>query len=132
LTALLLLLAVLGLAAAAVLAYEGSLGSATRGSQAAQMSLPGSSSGGPAGDITAAASSTCRADYEAVTAAAGSYEALKGKPPSDISALAAYMKDPVTSSYFAISVGSGGKVLVATPDHPAVSGDGNCAYAGIG
>jgi hypothetical protein len=87
---------------------------------------------GAAADIGAAAIETCRADYQAVTEAASFYEATNGHPPASVAALSQYLRDPVSSGYFSISVSpSSGRVEVTTPGHPASPGDANCRYAGV-
>ena len=88
------------------------------------------SPGAAAGDISAAASVTCRTDFAAVQQAAEVYTTEHGHEPAALSDLAGALRDPVSSPHFTISVGSGGVIEVAAPGHPPAPGDGNCAYAG--
>jgi hypothetical protein len=82
-------------------------------------------------DIQAAAASTCRADYGAVVTAASYYEVLNGKPPTNMAELTTVIKDPFTSTRFAIIINPAhpGQVEVAAGGHAAAPGDSNCAFA---
>lgn len=81
-------------------------------------------------DESVAAQVTCRADYDAVSEAAGTFQVLHGHPPADVTSVLPLIGQPVASHYFTITIGPGGFVDVATPGHPPQAGDGNCAYAG--
>ena len=87
-----------------------------------------------ASDVSEGAQVACRTNYQAVTEAVAEYQVLHGRAPGDLAALAAMLRDPVTSAYYSITVDptSPGAVEVATPEHPAAPGDTNCAYAGLG
>jgi hypothetical protein len=90
---------------------------------------PSFSSGG---DTAQAAIAACQADYGAVEGALGYYEAEKGGPPSTISSLRFWLRDPITSPYFSIAIvpNDPGLVEVGTKGHPLADGNGNCLYAG--
>jgi hypothetical protein len=82
-------------------------------------------------DISAAVAAACRADYEAATEAAAEYDALNGRAPATLAQLESFLKDPLTSASFTISVDPQipGQLEVAAPGHPAEPGSANCAYA---
>jgi len=81
---------------------------------------------------SAAAASVCRVDYDAITHAVEAYTTFNGHPPASMTQLSQYLRDPVTSSQFVISLDPFmvGKIDVATPGHPAAPGDANCEFAG--
>jgi hypothetical protein len=95
-----------------------------------QTSVNASPSRGAA-DIQTASAATCQADYAAVSAAVSYYQILYGTPPSSIDRLRPFLKDPVTSSRFIITIDPThpGVVAVAAGGQPARPGDGNCDYA---
>ena len=124
---LLAALVVLGGASAAVIAVETSPSGGNRVPTASGSTLSASPSGAGA-DIAASAETVCRTDYEAVSQAAEEYQSLNGRPASGMSDVGQYMRDPVTSPYFTITIVAG-RVEVATTGHPAAAGEGNCAFA---
>ncbi len=129
---LVLVVLILGGMAAVVLGSQGGSGG-TRGSPSTTLAGGLSASPGLAGkDITAAAATACRADYQAVTQAVSYYQTLNGKLPGDMAALQSLFKDPVTSRYFTISIDTHkpGVVDVGTPGLATQAGDANCAHAG--
>lgn len=123
-----LLAAVAILAIAAAVALGVSHGSSGAGKAGASTTL-GTSPAQASNDISAAARVTCQTDYQAVQQAADAYTADQGHPPGAMSDLAGMLRDPVTSPYFTISIGSTGQIEVATPGHAATPGAGNCAFA---
>jgi hypothetical protein len=84
-----------------------------------------------AADIQNAAASTCQADYAAVSAAVSYYQTLNGTPPTSMDGLRSFLKDPVTSTRFTITIDPThpGVVEVAAGGRPAEPGNGNCLYA---
>jgi len=144
LVALVVVLAVLGGMAAIVVSKVGT-SNGVNPEQLPALNLPGSlpasttataskpSSNGVAStsDITAAAAVACRTDYEAVAQAASEYQALYGQRPASMAELQSFLKDPLTSAYFTITIDPHvpGSIEVATPGHPAQAGDSNCEYA---
>lgn len=130
LVGLLVVLAVLGISAGIAVT--------TTGGGTSIPTLPpetGSSTTGTHGSqtpVAAGASEVCRTDYEAVSEAVAAFAATDGHNPTSIDQLAGWLKDPVTSPYFTITLDSSGSgaVDVATPGHPGSPGTANCAYAG--
>jgi hypothetical protein len=129
LVGLLAVLVVLGGVSAAVVVTETSSPGGQNRVPTGRGSTLNASPSGAGGDIAAAAATVCRTDYEAVSQAEDEYQTMNGRPASGMSDVAQYLRDPVTSRYFTITVVSG-KVEVATPGHPATVGEGNCAFAG--
>jgi hypothetical protein len=130
LVGLVIVLGLLGvLGAAALISQTGS----SKGQQPGQSpaSTINASPRRAATDIQAAAAATCRADYGAVVSAASYYEVLNGKPPTTVAELTTVIKEPVSSTRFAITINPAhpGQVEVAAGGHAAAPGDGNCAYA---
>jgi hypothetical protein len=119
-----------GLAAVVMVAMGGS--SRDHNLAISPIQAPSAGQGGAASDIAAAASVACRADYQAVSNAASYYQAMNGKAPATMASLGSFLKDPVTSSRFAITINPArpGQVEVAAGGYSAAPGDGNCAYAG--
>jgi hypothetical protein len=73
----------------------------------------------------------CQADYQAVEAAVGYYQAENGSLPTSLGALATWLRDPVTSPYFTIAIDPHrAAVEVGTRGHPVSAGEQNCQYAG--
>jgi hypothetical protein len=107
---------------------QGAIANPTSQSSGAQAgaTLPGLAAG------DAAEAAVCRADYEGLEAAVAEYRLLNGKPPQNVSALQSFLKDPVSSKQFTISLDAhhDGVVEVAAGGRPAAPGDGNCDYAG--
>lgn len=129
LVGLLAALVILGGASAAVIAAEDSSSGGGARVPTGSGSTLDANPGGAGADIAAAAATTCRADYGAVSQAADEYQALHQRPASGMSDVSQYLRDPVTSPYFTLTIVSG-RVEVATPGRQAAEGDGNCAYAG--
>ncbi len=130
---LIVVILILGGFAAVVLGSQGGRSGGRHGS--APTTLPGglSASLGDAGnDVPAAAAIACRSNYEAVAQVVSYYQTLNGKLPASMTAIQSLFKDPVSSSYFTLSIDprQPGTVDVATPGHPALAGDANCAHAG--
>lgn len=130
LVGLIVALAVLGAIAGIAFAVAG--GGTTPQHAGASLSVNGTtlspSPSAARADISAAAAETCRADYEAVSQAVDAYRALNSQPPTSMSQLTPFLRDPVTRTYFTIGLGATG-VTVSTAGHPAMPGDSNCAYA---
>ena len=126
---LLVVMCILGGLAAVVLSSQGG----TNGHRnSSSTSVVNASPANAAANISSAAVTACRANYQAVTAAVSEFEVLNGRPPKAMSDLSSMLKDQPSSAYFTITVDSAhpGQVDVATQGHPAAPGDGNCAYAG--
>ena len=94
--------------------------------------VPSTRASGVQADIRAAAVVACKTDFLAVEAAVSYYEAEKGKFPSSLRSVRSWLRDPVQSPYFSISLDSRrpGVVEVGTRGHPLGPGAANCAFAG--
>lgn len=127
---LLLVVVILGgLAAVAIVATNSETSLPSVGTKGASTTTLAPGSSGAASDISAAASTACRANYEALNSALQAYEAINGHAPSSIAALQSELKDPVSSRYYTFGLNAQGQVTVATKGHPAGPGDANCAFA---
>ena len=83
-------------------------------------------------DISEAAQAACQADYQAVQSAVSEYEALTGRPPTSMSALASIVRDPVSTYFYDITIDPHhpGQIEVATPGRPSRPGEVGCTSAG--
>jgi hypothetical protein len=121
------MIGVLGLLAAVLLIAQGAGGSG-RQEPSPWPNIQSSPTHGIT-DIQAAAAVACRSDYAAVTAAVSEYEALNGKPPTNMAALRPVLTSPANSTEFIINPTRPGEIEVAAAGHPPQPGDANCAYA---
>ena len=130
---LLAALMTLGVTVALVLAVNQSQTSPNHDHSVMSIVVPGQTSSARAAgsDDRAASIAVCRTDYAAVSQAVSAYEELTGRPPTSMTALNGMLRDPVGTTQFSIVIDPGhpGKIDVATPDHVAMAGDANCAYA---
>jgi hypothetical protein len=135
---LIVALAIVGALAAAIpLLTTGSGGPSGNTDNPAVTLLPGGhpTSGKVAAagsDISAAEVTACRTTYEAVETAVGAYQAETGRPPTSVSQLKTFIRDPLSSPSFTITIDPRrpGQVQVATRGHPAADGEGNCTALG--
>jgi hypothetical protein len=95
-------------------------------------SLPGGATPALGNDITAASAVACRANFAAAQTAVGLYHAERGALPTTIGEVQPLLRDPLSTNRFTITIDPShpGLLEVATPGHPAVDGNANCAYAG--
>ena len=127
LVALLVGVVIMGVLVVIVLRLE-SVGSGGHHGNSSVGSLNVSPAAG-ASNISTAAKAACEADYQSVSTAVNEYLALHGQPPTEMSQIQPMLKDLVIGPKFAITLTSPGKVEVATPQHPASPGSGNCNNA---
>jgi hypothetical protein len=83
-------------------------------------------------DLTAVAVSACRTNFQAAEAAVSAYEAETGSLPSSISEVQTFIRDPLSSVFFQITIDPlrPGRLQVATRGRAAADGEANCATAG--
>ena len=99
----------------------------------AASTIPGSTTSGRHIGVTQASSvDACRSSYRAVQTAVDVYETETGAGPKTIGQLQPLLRDRIVSSLYTITIDRNlaGEIDVATPGHPALPGESNCAYAG--
>lgn len=127
----LVVLMVLGIGAAGVLISLSGGGSGP-GSLPTDVTVSRVSGSAGGGAISAAAIAACRTNYAVASQAVDEYEAQHGKLPKRTADVQAYLKDPLSTRQFTITIDSAnpGQLEVATRGHLASDGPSNCAFAG--
>lgn len=127
---LLVTLLVLGGIAGAVLALQP--GTKTNPGVAKTPTTINASPAKAGSDIALGASAACQTDFDSVQTAVGEYEALHGRPPTNMTALAGMIHNPVSTYFYAITIDPHhpGRIDVSTPGHAETPGDAACRFAG--
>ena len=131
LVGLLAVLVILGLTVGIVLATQGGNPDRLPGSLPVTL-IPGSGAVPPAGSlIDQAAVAACREDYLAAQTAVEVYQVEHGTLPTSTAQIKGMLRAPLGSRSFSITIDPHrpGTLQVVAGSHPAVDGEGNCAYA---
>lgn len=139
---LVVLLLVLGVVAAAVLigVQSGSSGAGSTPTLPITGSSPPGIGGSrtstakanPLSEITAATIAACRSSYATAERAVEEYQAQRGALPTSIAEVQGYLRDPLSTLQFTISMDAAhpGQLKVSTAAHVASYGPANCEFAG--